>query len=117
MFIFVQGAGGPENKDKESWFISATESWFYENTNLQGYEVADFLEQILQQEFDLIIEDGSLEEVGEKVCRYYNLCSTRTGDEVLEQLRLLPRCDLSLFKCEDDNEEESGDEGEEINSG
>ena len=78
--------------------------------------MADFLEQILQQEFDLIIEDGSLEEVGEKICRYFILCSTKSGEEVLEQLRLLPRCDLSLFKCEDDNEEDDDDE-EEINDG
>ena len=68
---FFEGAGGSENRAKEQWFMAATESWFQENPDLLGCEVADFLEVVLQREFDLLVEDGSVEEVGEMLVQYY----------------------------------------------
>ena len=44
------------------------------------------------------------------MCRYYNICATRSAEQVLEQLRMLPRCDLSLCKCEDDDADEEDEE-------
>ena len=48
-----QGAGGPESVAKEAWFITIAESWFYENESLLACEVADYLEEIIQTEFNL----------------------------------------------------------------
>ncbi len=51
------------------------------------------------------MEDGSLEEVAEVLCQFFSLCSTRNEAEIVERLRALPRCDLSLCQCEDDEDE------------
>eukprot|EP00088_Acartia_fossae_P070868 TRINITY_DN958_c0_g1_i2.p1 TRINITY_DN958_c0_g1~~TRINITY_DN958_c0_g1_i2.p1 ORF type:complete len:171 (+),score=30.65 TRINITY_DN958_c0_g1_i2:43-555(+) len=104
-FAVQQGAGGADSKAKEAWFMQATETWFYENQDLLPCEVADFLDNIIQDEFDLRMEDGSLEEVASVLCEYYSLCCTRNEAAIVEKLRALPRCDLSLCKCEDDEDE------------
>ena len=64
----------------------ATENWFYENKDLQDFEVEDFLGEIMQNEFNLQIDDGSLEEVARSVCEYYDLCSA--SDEELVRTKL-----------------------------
>ena len=68
-------------------------------------QVAGYLEQILLHEFDLFIEDGSLDEVGALLCQYYALCASSSEQDILAQLRSLPRCDLSLCKCEDQDDQ------------
>ena len=93
------------NRDKELWLINVTESWFYENPNLIGSEVAGYLEYLLLHEFDLFVEDGSLDEVGPMLCDYYALCAKGNEAEILDKLRSLPRCDLSLCRCEDEEDQ------------
>eukprot|EP00088_Acartia_fossae_P032667 TRINITY_DN33416_c1_g1_i1.p1 TRINITY_DN33416_c1_g1~~TRINITY_DN33416_c1_g1_i1.p1 ORF type:complete len:170 (+),score=28.60 TRINITY_DN33416_c1_g1_i1:41-550(+) len=100
-----QGAGGHQNLEKEIWLMASSENWFRENPGLLGCEVADFLDEILQREFDLILEDGSLEEVGELLVQYHALCASSSEAEIIEKLQKLPRCDLSLCKCEDEEDE------------
>ena len=46
-----QGAGGPQSKEIAQWMVDAVVQWFNENDNLQGYEVTEFLEQIIIQEY------------------------------------------------------------------
>jgi len=104
-FALSQGAGGPEGQAKEAWLMSTAETWFYENQGIIPSEVADFLDEIIQTEFELVMEDGSLEEVAEVLCQFFSLCSTRNEAEIVERLRALPRCDLSLCQCEDDEDE------------
>ena len=84
-----------------------TENWFYENDDLQNYEVADFLEEILQNEFSLRIDDGSLLEVGTYVTEYFKICTTPSYSQetVLNFLRCLPKCDLSKCQVLDEDEE------------
>ena len=43
------------------------------------------------------LQDGSLEQVGEEVCKYWRICSTEDEDSIQSKLRSLPKCDLS--KC------------------
>ena len=51
------------------------------------------------------MEDGSLEEVGDLLCQFFTLCSTQNEAVIVERLRSLPRCDLSLCQCEDEDDE------------
>ena len=87
--------------------VDVTENWFYENDDLQNYEVADFLEEILQNEFSLRIDDGSLLEVGTYVTEYFKICTTPSYSQetVLNFLRCLPKCDLSKCQVLDEDEE------------
>ena len=86
--------------------IWATENWFDENKGLENYEVADFLEEIIQNEFNVSINDGSLLEVGTYITEYFKICTNPSYKEetVLNFLRSLPKCDLSKSKIQDEDE-------------
>ena len=100
-----QGAGGPQSKEIAQWMVDAVVQWFNENDNLQGYEVTEFLEQIIIQEFNLIIDDGSSDEIGTTICEFYQLCtSSKSAEEILCKIRSLPKCDLSRCKIEGEQE-------------
>ena len=103
-----QGAAGPESVDIAKWMVSATEQWFNENKNLEYDEVEDFLTDIVNQEFNFIIDDGSVTKTSKLVCDFYRLCSSSKEDweaEFKRRLQVLPKCDLS--KCIVDKGEET----------
>ena len=66
--------------------VGVTENWFYENKDLDWFEVADFLGQIMQNEFILQVDDGSLDEVAKKVCKYYKICTTESEENIRAKL-------------------------------
>ena len=104
-----QGAGGTQSKAIADWMVDAVVQWFSENENLEPYEVTEFLEQIINQEFNLIVDDGSTDEIGTTVCEFFQLCkSSKSNDEIMNKIHSLPKCDLS--KCTIDgqtNQEET----------
>ena len=59
----MQHAGGTQSKEKADWLEDVTENWFYENKDVEPYELQDFLEEIIEAEFNLQIDDGSVAEV------------------------------------------------------
>jgi len=98
-FAVDQGAAGPQSADIAKWMVSATVQWFSENKNLEYDEVEDFLADIVNQEFNVLIDDGSVTETSKLVCDFYRLCSR--GDceaELKSRLQALPKCDLSKCK-------------------
>jgi len=88
------------SREKADWMVGVIETWFCENRNLQDSEVADFLAEILDNEFNLQVEDGSLEEVGSKLCEFYAVCSSENESAVRLKMQTLPRCDLDKCKVE-----------------
>lgn len=94
-----QGAAGPQSADKAKWMVSATVQWFSENKDLECYEVEDFLADVVNREFNVIIDDGSLTEISRLVCEFYRLSTTKNCQEEFQRrLQALPKCDLS--KCQ-----------------
>ena len=81
--ILPQQGGGPQSKEKAEWMEEVTENWFHENRDIQAFEVEEFLGEILETEFQLQIDDGSLGEVGchhkyhnhHNHHKYHNLCN------------------------------------------
>jgi len=110
-----QSAGGPQSKEKAEWMKGVTENWFYENSNLDKYEVEDFLEQIIINEFYVQIDDGSLYEVASKVCEFYDICTKNDEETIRKKLLTLPRCDLSKCRVKDGDDAEVGLENPEEN--
>jgi len=105
-FAVDQGAAGPQSADIAKWMVSATVQWFSENKNLENDEVEDFLLDIVNREFNVLIDDNSVTEISKLVCDFYRLCSSTSsrGDceaEIKRRLQALPKCDLS--KCKVDN--------------
>ncbi|KAK3743547.1 hypothetical protein RRG08_027414 [Elysia crispata] len=86
-----QSFGGPESAEKARWMIHAIETWFLENQGLETYEVEDFLERVLNSEFNLILEDNSVQEIARLICLYYRLCQEKTAQEIQQLLQSLPR--------------------------
>ena len=104
----TQGAGGPQSKEKAEWMVGVTENWFYENKDLEDFEVADFLDEIMQNEFTLSIDDGSLDDVARTVCEYFTICSSSDEADIKAKLQSLPKCDLSKCQFKDEfNDEEA----------
>merc|ERR1712204_6385 len=114
-FAVSQAAAGPQSAAIAKWMVSATVQWFSENKDLEFDEVEDFLLDIVNQEFDVLIDDGSVTETSKLVCDFYRLCSG--GDceaELKSRLQALPKCDLSKCKVNEGAEAlENVDEKEE----
>ena len=87
--------------------VDVTENWFYLNSEIENYEVADYLEQIMHNEFSLSIDDGSLLQVGTYVTEYYKICTTESysEDTIINFLHHLPKCDISKCRYADEVEE------------
>ena len=102
-FAVDQGAAGPQSADIAKWMVSATVQWFSENKNLEYDEVEDFLAVIVNQEVNVLIDDGSVTETSKLVCDFYRLCSSSKEDweaEIKRRLQALPKCDLSICKVD-----------------
>jgi len=94
--------GGPQSKEKAEWMVGATETWFYENDDLEDWEVADFLEDITSAEFNLEVNDGSHEEIAKKICEYFQFCNNNSESAVRTKLLSLPKCDVENSKVHDE---------------
>jgi pre-rRNA-processing protein TSR2 len=99
-----QHAAGGHSAAVANWMVDAVLQWFSENKDLQPFEVSEFLEDILNQEFNVIIEDGSSDEIGTFICEFFSLCLTKSEEEVVARLRTLPKCDLAACRVESDEQ-------------
>ncbi|CAB4057183.1 SART3 [Lepeophtheirus salmonis] len=75
-----QNAAGSNSIAVGTWMSGAIVSWFEENKNVEYYEATELLETILNQEFNLIVQDGSADEIGRLI--YSNLCPNVTSQSV-----------------------------------
>ena len=96
-------AGGPQSREKAEWMVGVLENWFYENKDLEAFEVSDFLDKICINEFNVSIDDGSLDDVARSVCEFFAICKSSDGETVLTKLQSLPKCDLTNFEIQDYN--------------
>nr|XP_026263213.1 pre-rRNA-processing protein TSR2 homolog [Urocitellus parryii] len=54
------GFGGVHSQEKAEWLGGAVEDYFIRNADLELDEVEDFLGELMTNEFDTVVEDGSL---------------------------------------------------------
>ena len=106
--VVTQGAAGPESANIAAWMVDATVQWFGENKDLQADEVEDFLLDIINQYFNVLVQDGSAEEIGQLICSFFSAAADKnTTDESFRTSlqKALPKCDLSVYKvpAEEDN--------------
>ncbi|PKK17097.1 hypothetical protein A306_00014891, partial [Columba livia] len=60
----AQGFGGPQSPEKAAWLAGALQDFFTQNADLEEEEVEEFLAEVMDNEFDTAVEDGSLQQVG-----------------------------------------------------
>ncbi|XP_012589756.1 PREDICTED: pre-rRNA-processing protein TSR2 homolog isoform X2 [Condylura cristata] len=59
------GFGGVHSQEKAEWLGGAVEEYFFRNADLELDEVEDFLGELMTNEFDTVVEDGSLPQRGD----------------------------------------------------
>ncbi|KAM4737633.1 pre-rRNA-processing protein TSR2 homolog [Anableps anableps] len=65
------GFGGVYGPQKADWLVDVVQQYFHDNADLQQYEVEDFLSQLMDQEFDTVVEDGSLPQVSQSLLQLF----------------------------------------------
>ncbi|MGH0177661.1 UNVERIFIED_CONTAM: hypothetical protein FKN15_021731 [Acipenser sinensis] len=110
---------GVDVEHVSSGFTSETPRCFETGMDLQHLEVEDFLAEIVNNEFDTVVEDGSLPEVALQLCELFSQCSRGQLEEVkgrIAQLELkrssVGRGKVVAAKSPGDEEEESSEEEE-----
>ncbi|XP_043101922.1 pre-rRNA-processing protein TSR2 homolog [Puntigrus tetrazona] len=85
------GFGGAYSQQKAEWMADALQQYFMENDELQQDEVEDFISDLMNNEFDTLVDDGSLPQVAQKVCEMFQQCQQDRLTEVKEQIKQLIR--------------------------
>uniref|UniRef100_A0A673GQY1 Pre-rRNA-processing protein TSR2 homolog n=1 Tax=Sinocyclocheilus rhinocerous TaxID=307959 RepID=A0A673GQY1_9TELE len=70
------GFGGAYSQQKAEWMVDALQQYFVDNDELQQDEVEDFISDLMNNEFDTVVDDGSLPQVYRvvDVCLPSSLC-------------------------------------------
>jgi pre-rRNA-processing protein TSR2 len=66
--------GGPSSSDKRDWFAGAISDLFISNPQTDAQDLEDFMEQIMGDEFECVVDDGSLEEAAGAIVRLREQC-------------------------------------------
>ncbi|XP_014669544.1 PREDICTED: pre-rRNA-processing protein TSR2 homolog isoform X2 [Priapulus caudatus] len=85
-----QGFGGVHSQQKEIWFCEVIYQFFQDNAGLDPLEVEDFISELMNNEFETMVEDGSLQHIAKVLCQYFNLCAQGKTTEVVNELEKIP---------------------------
>ncbi|XP_003215767.1 pre-rRNA-processing protein TSR2 homolog [Anolis carolinensis] len=80
------GFGGAYSQEKAEWMVGAVEQYFQSNADLEPDEVEDFLAELMNNEFDTMVEDGSLTQVSQQLCLFFRQCQHGDGAAVREAI-------------------------------
>ncbi|KAM4019856.1 pre-rRNA-processing protein TSR2 homolog [Anomaloglossus baeobatrachus] len=83
------GFGGLHVQEKAQWMVGAVYEYFHTNSDLEQYEVEDTLQGILNDEFDTMVEDGSLPMIARQLCTFYSQCQHGDIGSVTEKIAQL----------------------------
>ncbi|XP_056218627.1 pre-rRNA-processing protein TSR2 homolog [Falco biarmicus] len=87
----AQGFGGPQGPEKAAWLAGALQDFFAQNAELQEEEVEEFLAEVMDNEFDTAVEDGSLQQVSRELVTLFAQASRGDVAGVREALGALAR--------------------------
>lgn len=120
-FAVDQGFGGIYSREKAAWLNEIVSNFFLENEAVEFFEVADFIAEILDNEFNLRIEDGSLEEISNNLCQCFDLFRRKNFIELQAKLFSLPELEkiknaVGRSTLVDEEKEENTEEIEEMDT-
>lgn len=75
--------------------------------NVIAEEVTEYLEEIMNNEFNTLCEDGSTDEIGESMCRYYQMIKNGNEADVIKELQKFKGC--SIQQCKSSSPKEDKD--------
>ncbi|KAM6288860.1 pre-rRNA-processing protein TSR2 homolog [Aegotheles albertisi] len=85
----AEGFGGPQGPEKAAWLAGALQDFFIQNADLQPQEVEEFLAEVMDNEFDTAVEDGSLEQVSRELLAVFSWARGGDGGGVASALGAL----------------------------
>ncbi|XP_022619650.1 pre-rRNA-processing protein TSR2 homolog [Seriola dumerili] len=77
------GFGGVYGQQKADWMVDVVQQYFHDNADLQQCEVEDFIADLMDQEFDTVVDDGSLPQVSINLLQMF----TQWQQGALQQLQ------------------------------
>ncbi|XP_060931225.1 pre-rRNA-processing protein TSR2 homolog [Limanda limanda] len=77
------GFGGVYAQQKADWMVDVVQQYFHDNADLLQCEVEDYIAELMNQEFDTVVDDGSLPQVSISLLQMFS--QWRQG--ALEQLQ------------------------------
>lgn len=77
------GFGGVYGRQKADWMVDVVQQYFHDNADLDQCEVEDFLSELMDQEFDTVVDDGSLPQVSLRLVQMFS----QWQQGALQQLR------------------------------
>lgn len=109
------GFGGSNSKQKAQDLINDIEGLFNSKRSVDPYDFADFLEDEVDEKFDLVLEDGSLQMIAKHICQCFTHLKEGRITEVEQFLQGLPgaSCSRVQFAGGDDSSDEDDDDDEE----
>jgi len=60
--------GGPASADKRDWLCGAISDLFVSRPETDEEDLEDVLIQVMNDEFDVVVDDGSVAEIAERIC-------------------------------------------------
>ena len=66
--------GGPTSSDKRDWFCGAISELFVERPETDAEDIEEVLIQVMNDEFDVVIDDESAEDVADKIFEIREEC-------------------------------------------
>lgn len=66
--------GGPTSSDKRDWFCGAISELFVDRPETDAEDVEEVLIQVMNDEFDVVVDDESAGDVADKICELRGEC-------------------------------------------
>uniref|UniRef100_A0AAY5LAM3 Pre-rRNA-processing protein TSR2 homolog n=1 Tax=Esox lucius TaxID=8010 RepID=A0AAY5LAM3_ESOLU len=110
------GFGGVYSQQKADWMVDVLQQYFYDNAILQQDEVEDYIADLMDNEFDTVVDDGSLSQVAQTISQIFTQCQQGKFADVKEKISMLnqksaerakvtPQPNVADEECEDDEKE------------
>nr|CAH0100059.1 unnamed protein product [Daphnia galeata] len=96
--------GGTQSKEIAKWMMTVVENFFLENDDVLAQEITEYMEDLMNNEFNTLCEDGSLEEMGESLCKYFRLIKDGKDAEVILELQKYKGSSVHLCKTASNHE-------------
>lgn len=112
------GMGGNQAREIREWMCKTISDMLIKG---KEFDIEDFLGEMINQEFDTLIEDGSLEYNAKWIEKFYKDCLEGREQEVQEQLKNATVKKLSLGNvkipapvCQTEDSSDEDDDGDEV---
>lgn len=87
VIVNQQGFGGSMMAEKMEWLCDSVVQIFKDNANVYPDEVADFISEVIFNEFDTIADDGSLPKLSLQLCDVYKKCKSGQSEVVFAEVQ------------------------------